>query len=195
MDKHEFKIIMEQTNGNLMTALENQILADMGGTREKANAVANHILDIIDAYKKFKNEKKIKINSISMKKITDYGRTYYRMYVDASTLPKWMYYMANVIDRRYGYFKLRNETLFELEGYISEDNKVDELSLVYYWDSYITITDIDNDKDEECRKIMEAFEKFALKYGSRLPDNGELALGDCEYIEKIPQELKDEWGL
>lgn len=33
---------------SLMTALENQIQADIGGTREEANRVANHILDILD---------------------------------------------------------------------------------------------------------------------------------------------------
>lgn len=47
-DKEWFEIIMKQANGSLMTALENQIQADIGGTREKANRVANHILDILD---------------------------------------------------------------------------------------------------------------------------------------------------
>ena len=54
MDKEEFKIVMEQANGNLMTALENQILLDVGGTRQGANLLANHILDILDAHKEFK---------------------------------------------------------------------------------------------------------------------------------------------
>lgn len=47
-DKEWFEIIMKQANGSLMTALENQIQADIGGTREEANRVANHILDILD---------------------------------------------------------------------------------------------------------------------------------------------------
>ena len=57
MDKEEFKIIMEQANGNLMTALENQILSDVGGTRQGANLLANHILDILDAHEESKNSK------------------------------------------------------------------------------------------------------------------------------------------
>lgn len=47
-DKEWFEIIMKQANGKLMNALENQIQADIGGTREQANRVANHILDILD---------------------------------------------------------------------------------------------------------------------------------------------------
>ena len=47
-DKEWFEIIMKQANGSLMTVLENQIQADIGGTRETANRVANHILDILD---------------------------------------------------------------------------------------------------------------------------------------------------
>lgn len=47
-DKEWFEIIMKQANRSLMTALENQIQADIGGTREEANRVANHILDILD---------------------------------------------------------------------------------------------------------------------------------------------------
>lgn len=47
-DKEWFEIIMKQANGKLMTALENQIQADIGVTREQANRVANHILDILD---------------------------------------------------------------------------------------------------------------------------------------------------
>lgn len=47
-DKEWFEIIMKQANGSLMTALENQIQADIGGTREESNRVANHILDILD---------------------------------------------------------------------------------------------------------------------------------------------------
>lgn len=54
MNKEEFKIVMEQANGNIMTALENQILSDVGGTRQRANLLANHILDILDAHKEFK---------------------------------------------------------------------------------------------------------------------------------------------
>lgn len=53
MSRESFNIIMEQANGNLMTALENQIQADIGGTRKQANNLANHILDILDAHKEF----------------------------------------------------------------------------------------------------------------------------------------------
>lgn len=56
MDREEFDIIMNQANGNLMTAVENQILADMGGTRKAANITANHILNILDAHKEFKDQ-------------------------------------------------------------------------------------------------------------------------------------------
>jgi len=62
-DKEWFEIIMEQANGNLMTALENQIQADIGGTREKANRVANHILDILSNAKENK-EQEIRKNAI-----------------------------------------------------------------------------------------------------------------------------------
>lgn len=55
-DKEWFEIIMKQANGNLMTALENQIQADIGGTREQANRVANHILDILDNAKENKEQ-------------------------------------------------------------------------------------------------------------------------------------------
>lgn len=55
MDRESFEIIMKQANGNLMTALENQIQADIGGTRKQANILANHILDILDAHKEFNN--------------------------------------------------------------------------------------------------------------------------------------------
>lgn len=48
MDKKTFNIIMEQANGKLMTALENALMKDTGVSREKANLLANHLLDIID---------------------------------------------------------------------------------------------------------------------------------------------------
>ena len=54
MDKELFDIIMHHSKGNLMTALEDKILADMGGTRKAANITANHILDILDAHKEFR---------------------------------------------------------------------------------------------------------------------------------------------
>lgn len=57
MDKEFYDIMMKQANGSLMTALENQIQADIGGTRQQANIVANHILDILDAHKEFSNKK------------------------------------------------------------------------------------------------------------------------------------------
>ncbi len=56
MDKEFFDIMMEQADGKLMTALENQVQADVGETRKAANILVNHILDILDAYKEF-NEK------------------------------------------------------------------------------------------------------------------------------------------
>lgn len=55
MDRESFDIIMEQANENLMTALENQIQAVVGGTRKQANILANNILDILDAHKEFRN--------------------------------------------------------------------------------------------------------------------------------------------
>lgn len=57
MDKEFYDIIMKQANGSLMTALENQIQADIGGTRQQANIVANHILAILDAHKEFSNKR------------------------------------------------------------------------------------------------------------------------------------------
>ena len=62
--------------------------------------------------------------------------------------------------------------------------------MVYYWDDYETIALLTR---EEHDSIYVAFEQFADKYGDRLPDNGELCLGDSEYEEEIPQEIKDEW--
>lgn len=56
-DKEWFEIIMKQANGILMTALEDQIQADIGGTREEANRVANHILDILDIANENKEQK------------------------------------------------------------------------------------------------------------------------------------------
>jgi len=55
MDREFFDIMMKQAKGSLMTALENQIQADVGGTRKQANILANHILDILDAHKEFNN--------------------------------------------------------------------------------------------------------------------------------------------
>lgn len=57
MDEELYKIIMEQANGSLMTALENQIQADVGGSREQANILANHLLNILDAHKEYKDSK------------------------------------------------------------------------------------------------------------------------------------------
>lgn len=56
MDREQFEIIMKQANGSLMTALENRIQADISATRKEANMVANHILDILDAYEEFKKK-------------------------------------------------------------------------------------------------------------------------------------------
>lgn len=57
MNRELYKITMEQANGNLMTALENQIQADVGGTREQANLLANHLLDILDSHQEYKDNK------------------------------------------------------------------------------------------------------------------------------------------
>lgn len=54
MDRKTYEIIMKQADDRLMTALENQIQEDMGGTRQQANIVVCHILDILDAHKQFK---------------------------------------------------------------------------------------------------------------------------------------------
>ena len=48
MDKKTFDIIMENANGRLMTALENALMQDTGISRQQANLLANHLLDIID---------------------------------------------------------------------------------------------------------------------------------------------------
>ena len=52
MEKITFDIIMEKANGRLMTALENEIMSEMGGTRQQANILANHLLDIIEMSEK-----------------------------------------------------------------------------------------------------------------------------------------------
>lgn len=72
-DKEWFEIIMKQANGNLMTALENQIQADIGGTREQANRVANHILDILDIANE-NREKEIRAKTIDefVERLTKY---------------------------------------------------------------------------------------------------------------------------
>lgn len=57
MDREFYEITMKQANESLMTALENQIQADVGGTREQANILANHILDILDDHNEFKENK------------------------------------------------------------------------------------------------------------------------------------------
>lgn len=57
MNREFYEITMKQANGSLMTALENQIQADVGGTRKQANILANHILDILDAHKEFTENK------------------------------------------------------------------------------------------------------------------------------------------
>jgi len=132
----------------------------------------------------------MKIKSISMKEVIG-GETYYRMWVNASELPEWMYLKAKEMDDGCDYLGLRDTQCFEIEGYISSiDDKATELKLVYYWDDYETITELDENYHEY---IYEAFEEFASKYGNRMPDNGELCLGDGEYEDIIPQELKDEW--
>lgn len=56
MDREFFEITMQKANGSLMTALENQVQADVGGTRKQANILVNHILDILDAHKEFCNK-------------------------------------------------------------------------------------------------------------------------------------------
>ena len=130
----------------------------------------------------------MKINGISMKEVGN-GSVYYRMYVDASELPMAIYERAVEMDEDCNYLSDREEQCFEVEGYVV-DGKASDLKVVYYWDDYETIALLTR---EEHDGIYAAFEQFADKYGDRLPDNGELCLGDAEYEEEIPQEIKDEW--
>ena len=48
MDKNTFEIIMKEAKGNLITALENELIRDTGISRPHANLLANRLLDIID---------------------------------------------------------------------------------------------------------------------------------------------------
>lgn len=63
MDKEFYDITMEKANGSLMAALENQIQEDVGGTKEQANVLACHILDIFDAHSKYSAGNNIKLLS------------------------------------------------------------------------------------------------------------------------------------
>lgn len=134
--------------------------------------------------------KVIKIDSISMKEIMD-DDIYFRMWVKATELPEWIYLKAKEMDKECDYLKRRDNQLFEIEGYLSSlNNKANGLKVVYFWDDYEIITELDKKTYDY---IYEAFEEFASKYGHRMPDNGELGLGDSEYENQIPQDLKDEW--
>lgn len=53
IDKEQFEIIKQQSNGHLMTALENSIMCQASLTRTEANMLANNLLDIIDAFEEF----------------------------------------------------------------------------------------------------------------------------------------------
>ena len=53
INKEQFEIIKQQSNGHLMTALENSIMSQVCCTRTEANMLANNLLDIIDAFEKF----------------------------------------------------------------------------------------------------------------------------------------------
>lgn len=129
----------------------------------------------------------MKIESISMKS----NGTYYRMKVRANELPSWVYFKALDIDNDdYGYLDTRDKQCFEIEGYIIND-KATDLRIVYFWENYETITELDR---SDCENVYEAFEDFARKYGNKMPDNGELCLGDEEYTDMISQELKEEWA-
>ena len=130
----------------------------------------------------------MKISSISMKSNCG-NETYYRMWVKASELPEWIYLKAEEIDDGCDYLSSRDEQYFEIDGYVF-DGEADNLKVVYYWDDYETIAKLDRDKHNE---IYKAFEDYVNKYGDRMPDNNELCLGDNEYEEIIPQDLKDEW--
>lgn len=57
INKETFEIIKEQSKGNLMTALENSIMRQVSCTRIEANMLANNLLDIIDAFEEFDNER------------------------------------------------------------------------------------------------------------------------------------------
>lgn len=132
----------------------------------------------------------MKIREICMKTVTDDG-IYYRMWVNASELPEWIYEEAKKMDAGCEYLSDRDEQCFEIEGYIS-DNKANDLQVVYYWDDYETIAELDRDEHSD---IYKAFEDFANRYGDRFPDNGELCLGDSEYenkIRNITDKIKEE---
>lgn len=133
----------------------------------------------------------MKINSINMKRIID-DETYYRMWVDAMELPEWMHLKAKEMDEDCGYITSREKQRYEIEGYISNiNNSVNELNLVYYFDDYETIVVFDENIH---KNVFVAFKEFVDKYGDKMPDNEELCLGDCEYEDLIPQELKDIWN-
>lgn len=53
IDKEQFEIIKQQSNGHLMTALENSIMRQASLTRTEANMLANNLLDIIDVFEEF----------------------------------------------------------------------------------------------------------------------------------------------
>lgn len=132
----------------------------------------------------------MKLNGINMKIVTE-NEIYYRMWVNASELPDWIYAEAKKMDADCEYLSGRDEQCFEIEGYLS-DNKADDLKIVYYWDDYETIAELNRN---EHRDIYKAFEDFANKYGDRFPDNGELCLGDAEYenrIQNIMDRIKEE---
>ena len=132
----------------------------------------------------------MKIKEINMKETVG-NSIYYRMTVAAYQLPEWIYTKAEKIDEEYSYLENKYKEYFELEGYIS-DNKVKDLKVVYYWDDYETIAIFN--EEEEYKYIYDAFVEFANKYGEYLPDNSKLHLGDGEYEDIIPIEIKKEWN-
>lgn len=136
----------------------------------------------------------VRITGINMKSTEDGGTyTFYRMYVLARTLPMWMMLKAKEMDQNCNYINLSPEQTFEIEGYYSEEEQeVEELKLVYFWDKYETITDLD---PVYHAYLYEEFKKFAQKYGRRLPDNSKLQLGDAEYEEILPEDVLSEWKI
>lgn len=141
--------------------------------------------------------KDLKIAGISMYDYDEYGfdkdfkTMYVRMYVKCSDLPKKLYDIAKKHDIKNGCNYITPDTYVELNGYIDKNKDkyfVNELDIIYFWDSCEVIADVMEWKD-----IKQSFLDFALKYMDRMPNNSKLFLGDGDYEEIIPQELKDEW--
>lgn len=71
MDREFYEITIKQANGSLKTALQNQVQADIGGTREEADRAVNNILDILDAHKIYSVKEENCTSQISPEKQVD----------------------------------------------------------------------------------------------------------------------------